>query len=104
MTAGGDSVVCHKAWNKGKPQSEEQKLAHSKRMTGRKHSVEHNLAISYGLCKIGKIYCVELDRVFNSTVEAKNILGLAKTANICSCLHGHRQTAGGYHWQYYKED
>lgn len=27
-----------KAWNKGIPQSEEQKLAHSKRMTGRKNS------------------------------------------------------------------
>lgn len=97
MTEGGDSVVHHTAWNKGKPQSEKQKLEHSKRMSGRKHTREHNLAISNGLCKIGKIYCIELDKVFNSTVEAKKYLNLPATTNICSCLHGHRKTAGGYH-------
>lgn len=46
------------------------------------------------------VYCVELDRCFNSTSEASRVLGISQT-NICGCCNGKRfKTAGGYHWKY----
>lgn len=45
------------------------------------------------------IYCVELDRVFPSSKDAAQELGL-NAGNLCSCLKGRYKTCGGYHWLY----
>ena len=52
---------------------------------------------------LGKpVYCVELDRTFDSASAAARELGLHQT-NISGCCNGKRfKTAGGYHWQYVK--
>lgn len=44
------------------------------------------------------VYCVELDRVFDSAKQAGEELGISR-ANISSCLAGRRLSVGGYHWQ-----
>ena len=49
--------------------------------------------------KATKVYCVELDMVFNTVIEASNFVGCNKS-NISSVLRGRRKTAGGYHWLY----
>lgn len=49
------------------------------------------------------VYCVELDRVFNSITEAQEILHLDKS-NIVAVCKGKRKTCGGYHWQYWEEN
>lgn len=55
--------------------------------------------------KIGKsgrkaVYCIELDRVFDSITIAANELGL-NTGHISNCCKGKRKTCGGYHWEYF---
>ena len=50
-----------------------------------------------------KVYCVELDRVFNSITEAQEILHINKS-NIVAVCKGKRKTCGGYHWQYWEEN
>lgn len=52
---------------------------------------------NYSLAKA--VYCVELDRVFESQSIAAKELGL-RQGNISSCLAGRLQTTGGYHWQW----
>ena len=44
------------------------------------------------------IYCVELDKIFKSQVEAAEKLGISR-GNINSCCKGKRKTAGGFHWR-----
>lgn len=48
-------------------------------------------------CK--KIYCVELDKVFNSIKEASETTNTNRTS-ISYSLRGVQHTAGGYHWVY----
>lgn len=48
------------------------------------------------------VYCVELDKNFESAVEAARQLGLFHQ-NIYACCKGIRQTTGGYHWEYVEE-
>ena len=108
MTEGGDSVVHHKAWNKGKPQSEKQKLEHSKRMSGRKLSEEHKKAISAGLQRKENthnkaIKCIELNKIYKSAAVASAELNILRTS-ITNCLHKRSNTAGGYHWEFFKEE
>lgn len=52
---------------------------------------------------LGKpVYCVELDKVFESASAAARELGISQT-NISCCCNGKRfKTAGGFHWQYAK--
>lgn len=45
------------------------------------------------------VYCVELDRTFESAKQAQDELG-ASAAHIGECCKGKRKTAGGYHWKY----
>lgn len=48
------------------------------------------------------VYCVELDKVFESVLDAaKNTK--AKQSAISNCLAGRYKTAGGYHWKYAEE-
>lgn len=44
-----------------------------------------------------KIYCQELDRVFNSQTEAAEELDLLQ-AGISQCCYGKQKTCGGYHF------
>lgn len=46
------------------------------------------------------VYCVELDRVFESQAQAARELGLAQS-NISKCCKNSSRTIGGYHWKYY---
>ena len=46
-----------------------------------------------------KIYCVELDREFDSLLEAATELGIYQ-GNISAAARGRIKTTGGYHWRY----
>lgn len=48
-----------------------------------------------------RVYCVELERTFESTMEAERQLGIPNSniSEVCR-KNGKRKTAGGYHWQY----
>ena len=48
------------------------------------------------------IYCVELNRTFDSSAQAARELGLCQST-ITACCRGKRQTHGGYHWRYADE-
>ena len=50
-------------------------------------------------CK--KVYCVELDKVFESAVAAARELGLDRS-NISNVCNGKRNKTGGYHFQFVK--
>lgn len=45
------------------------------------------------------VYCIELDRVFNSQTEAANFIG-GKPNRISDCCRGVTKTAYGYHWEF----
>ena len=46
-----------------------------------------------------KVYCVELDMVFNTITEASKFVGCDQS-NISNVLIVRQKTAGGYHWIY----
>ena len=48
-------------------------------------------------CK--KVYCVELDKVFESGAAAARELGLDRS-NVCNVCNGKRKTTGGYHFKF----
>ena len=61
----------------------------------------HNERISEKLKKVKckPVLCVELNKVFESTLAAEAETGVSNS-NISSVCNGRRKTAGGYHWQY----
>lgn len=50
-----------------------------------------------------KIKCVETGKVFNSITDAANTIGKTP-ACIVNHLKGLRQSAGGFHWEYYEQE
>ena len=48
------------------------------------------------------VYCVELDKTFESTREAARELGINGNHISCVC-RGVRKTCGGFHWRYVNE-
>ena len=44
-----------------------------------------------------KVYCVELDKTFDSIREAERLTGVA---HVGDCCQGRRKTAGKMHWKY----
>lgn len=56
---------------------------------------EYNINYSHAKA----VYCIELDKTFNSVKAAAQFMGLART-NLISCLKGRLKTFGGYHWRY----
>lgn len=46
------------------------------------------------------IKCIELNKVFNSQIEAAKELGLCSSSGISKCCKGERKTAGGYHFEF----
>lgn len=49
------------------------------------------------------VYCVELNRVFESGAAAAAATGVNRN-HISDCVRGCAKTAGGYHWELYKKD
>lgn len=49
------------------------------------------------------VYCVELDKTFDSITNAAAATG-CQIGKICLCCKGKANTAGGYHWRYIAED
>lgn len=47
-----------------------------------------------------KVYCIELDRIFNSIREAMLFCNLKSTNSILKSCDDNKYTAGGYHWIY----
>lgn len=45
------------------------------------------------------VYCIELDRVFESQSQAARELGLSVNA-LNKCVKGKSKTSGGFHWRY----
>lgn len=77
-----------KPWNTGLPKEQQPAYGHSP-------SQETRERIAKKLSK--PVYCVELDKVFDSAQQASKELGI-QFSNISRCLHGRGHTAGGYHW------
>ncbi len=69
-----------------------QKISNSRK--GKRVKEEHPMA--------KPIYCVELDKIFLYGKLAEEETGVNRS-HICQVCRGQRKTAGGYHWQYYKE-
>ena len=44
-----------------------------------------------------KVYCVELDKTFDSISEAERLIGVKSINKAC---RGKQKTSGGYHWKY----
>lgn len=57
----------------------------------------HNEKVAKIHCK--KVYCVELDKEFESAKSAAAQLNLSDS-NIAKCCKGKYKTTGGYHWKY----
>ena len=73
-------------------------------MYGKKHTEESKQKMSEtkkgkNNPRATKVYCVELDMVFNTITEASKFVGCDQT-NISNVLIGRQKTAGGYHWIY----
>lgn len=50
-------------------------------------------------CKPRPVFCIELNRKFNSAGRAAKELNLA-SSNILNVCYGKRQTCGGFHWAF----
>jgi hypothetical protein len=46
-----------------------------------------------------KVFCIELNRIFDSEKQAERELNIG-VARISECCSGKNKTAGGYHWRY----
>ena len=46
-----------------------------------------------------KVYCIELDKTFESISEGAKAVG-RKLSALSMCLNGNSKTCGGYHWRY----
>ena len=64
---------------------------------GCKRTEEQRKRISEGHKK--RIYCVELDMIFDSITQASEYVG-CNSDNISHCLKCRYKTCGGYHWVY----
>ena len=53
--------------------------------------------------KSKQVLCVELNKIFPSTMEIERQLGFAQS-NISNCCNGRCNTAYGYHWEYVEEE
>lgn len=63
-----------------------------------------NIKVGYKCPKLyKKIVCLETGMVFASVREAAKTLNI-RLSCISNCLHGRHETAGGCHWDFYRED
>lgn len=49
------------------------------------------------------VLCIELNKIYECAVDAAKDLNM-QTSNILQVCYGNRKTAGGYHWQFIKEN
>ena len=82
---------------KGKTMSEETKKKISEVNKGRKLSEETRKKISESQKK--KIYCIKLNKIYNSIKEASEDLNI-DGSSISKVCKSKRKTAGDYHWRY----
>lgn len=47
-----------------------------------------------------KVFCIELNKVFNSAKEAALSLNFSNSNGILECCKGNRKTSNGYHWKF----
>lgn len=103
------------SWAKGKHFTEEHRRKIGEKSKGRKHSKETKEKISIAnkgksrkghkwndyirKIKCKPIICIETKIQYIGLLEAERQTGISHS-NICNCLKGKRQTAGGYHWDY----
>lgn len=105
------------SWAKGKHFTEEHKRKISESNKGKKLSEETKAKISaahkgkpvpwlygprddtYRANKSTPIICIETNVQYFGLMEAERQTGIAH-GNICKCLKGLREKAGGYHWEY----
>lgn len=88
---------------KGKTFTEEHKRRISEAKKGKTHkplSVESRQKIANAYPNKRKVYCVETDKVYNSTQECARELGLLST-NIVKVCKGKFKSTKGYHLKYY---
>ena len=72
-----ESHMGQKAWNKGRPWSDEERAK----------------------CNGKPVYCIELNKKFRTAHEAWRELNIS-FSSICCCAKGKKKSAGGYHWIY----
>ena len=92
----------------GKCHSEETKEKLRKASTGRHHTEESKQKIikrvsGYNNYKATAVYCVELNRIFFTLLEAQNETG-ADRHIIKWCCDGTKEKAKGLHWRYATQD
>jgi len=74
-----------------------------------KYRLEHNWSIEKTLTtpvakkKTHKVICVETNKIYKSTVDASKKTNIRVTT-ISNCCSHRCKTAGGYHWEYIKEN
>ena len=104
----------HQTWT-GQHQSEAAIEKIRQASLGRNHTEETKLKISQtkqanpnhssrpgsGVKK--KVRCIETGIIYESLTLASLETNIAKSS-IMSCAKGNKKSAGGYHWEYYKED
>lgn len=89
---------------KGIPKSEEHKAklrGENNPMYGKHHSEESKRKMSAALSK--KVFCVELDKEFDSIQAAALYVKIDRTGIYSACT-GKQKTAAGYHWRYVMEE
>lgn len=66
-----------------------------------KYNVNYGMRTKKASAALGKkVYCYELDKVFNSMLEARKETGALKIAEVC---RGKFSQSGGYHWKFVEE-
>lgn len=92
---------------KSKSHTSESKAKMSLAKKGKPLSEEHKLKIgesNKGKGGPGKpVYCVELNKSFDSAIEAERQTGVPNS-NIIAVCKGKRKTANKYHWKYIKKE
>ena len=111
MTSGGDGTPdCHPSIEtrallsearRRENLSEETLRRRSDGLRGRKFSEEHKRKIGEGNSKQINMYTKagDLIKTFSSARQAEVELNISHS-HISQCCHGHRETAGGYRWQF----
>lgn len=94
ISLGGEGGNCSEETRK---KLSESKKGENHYMYGKNHTKETKKKMSKA--KSTKVYCLELDRCFNSITEASEYVGCSHS-NISAVLTGNQNTAYGYHWLY----
>ena len=70
----------------------------------RKYNVNYGTCVARQVAKRKEsVKCIETNIVYDCIKSASESTGVNK-GNISSCCRGTLKTAGGYHWEYYKEE